>query len=303
MRSALVQQIKNLSETKASQLFDHYNLLRHNGKGSRNRDSELSSQAWLGLCFEAHPDFIKRYNKGESVAKGYIAISQTYQFKTSDFLDSLTGGGEMPTINLEDAQKELEELFKGDHHVSNSFSYRLCLDHLSQFKGKDLAVCMITCLIWESKPARWLILGKASKDSVSTGPKVLVERILKYLPQHSEETTGKQSQWDQLTKDEQKNRIEKLGEFAKINVSMIRKIAYMTLDYFPELPQCVEWRQKYNSPSPMDIVLPAALHENATQSEAIFHEHMSQYQSELELRTAVVNNDNCRIYMESQLKK
>jgi len=148
------------------------------------------------------------------------------------------------------------DLFGGAEEIyGHGKSFALMDAYLgSAAKPEKLIKVMTACLVFHSKPTRYLLEGRKKKDDVQAG-QIVDTGIAKYLPKHE------QSVYDQEATDEMKaKRASWTQEFKSINMTMIRNIAFLSLEIDHMLSgghlssQTFQWLQKYGNKTPSQLV-------------------------------------------------
>jgi len=124
---------------------------------------------------------------------------------------------------------EIYSLFSGKEDItSEGKRWELTLAHVSQMGRSSTRIdCMTACLIFHHKPDFFLVTGKTKRSDKGDGVGVL-PKLLEVLPRLSEEEVLATEAGPGGGKF--KERRSKLGDFGDLNLSMIHRIALLTME-------------------------------------------------------------------------
>jgi len=157
---------------------------------------------------------------------------------------------------------EFEQLFNGKYDVSTpSLAFDAAFNYLETVNARRSAQA---CVIFATKPLVYLVTGLTKQlkgDNIGVSVKLL--KLLPHLPSEN---------WSSITSLARK----KLGTWAYLNMSMIRRIAYMYIETFPEEVICKQWIKLYGgSPNSIRVVKG----KGSETTKRILLENLTQFQS------------------------
>jgi len=136
------------------------------------------------------------------------------------------------TLSDQDTLEDFVLLFNGKDSIAGTgVGFEMMKTFLKDHPKRKIHACMV----FYEKPIAFLSQGKAKKNK-GDGKK-LTKRVLEYLPLHSEE---------ELKKMGDRNSNDKFGEFSKVNMTMVRRVAlYAAEKKLENIPIVKSWLLKY----------------------------------------------------------
>lgn len=150
----------------------------------------------------------------------------------------------VPTAEFPDDDSDFWKMFRGRHELFGAGrAAEMAATWLASKSGKGKRRCIIACISFTEKPARFLILGQVGKEGEVKD--AADEELSHYLPTLSDQ------EYENITDKEGFNRRRSMwGAFNRINLSRIRIIAYaaMQVNWMSSHKVFQQLRKHYSTP-------------------------------------------------------
>lgn len=128
---------------------------------------------------------------------------------------------------------EFISLFSGKYDVyQKGLGYELAMKWLEEGDGMRKG---LTCLVFAEKPLAFMATGRVKTSGENTGEGAS-EKLMDYLP-----TLSKSEVESDVTAEWRK----KLGPWAKVNMTRVRIVAFLFVQFFPKLKLTSQWIRAY----------------------------------------------------------